>query len=91
MWSFTTRDAAPVDTVVITKAEWKASRNELKVEATSSGAPAAVLTVEGYGQMTYDSRKNKYKFGLKSVTSNPGTVTVSSSLGGSATETVRLR
>lgn len=40
-WSFTTCDGAPADTIVITKAEWKASRSELKVEATSTEAPDA--------------------------------------------------
>jgi PKD repeat protein len=90
-WSFTTRDAAPADTIVITKAEWKASRKELKVEGTSTGAPGAVLTVEGFGQMTYDAGKNKYKFALRPVNSSPGTVTVTSSQGGSASKEVRLR
>ena len=91
IWSFTTRDANPPDTIVITKAEWKASRLELKVEATSTGAPDAILTVQGFGEMTYNARKNKYKFTLKPVNSNPGTVTVTSDLGGSAVKTVKLR
>ena len=79
------------DTVVITRAEWKASKSELKVEATSTAAPDALLTVQGFGPMTYDSRKNKYKFALQPVSSNPGTVTVISSLGGSSTVTVISR
>jgi PKD repeat protein len=91
LWSFTTRDAGPADTITISKAEWKANRGELKVEGTSTGAPAAVLTVVGFGEMTYDAGKNTYKFVLRPVNSYPGTVTVTSSLGGSATKAVRLR
>ena len=78
-------------TVVITRAEWKARRSELKVEATSSAAPGAILTVQGFGAMTYDSRKNLYKLALQTVSSNPRTVTVISSSGGSSTTTVISR
>ena len=70
---------------------WKASKSELKVEATSTAAPAAILSVQGFGQMDYDSRKNKYRITLRPVSSNPGTVTVLSDFGGSATTTVTLR
>ena len=87
-WTFTTADATTGDTIIITKAEWKAGKTELKVEATSSGAPAAVLTVEGFGSMTYNSRKNIYTFADRTVSNNPGTVTVTSDLEGSATATV---
>ena len=89
-WSFTTGEASVGDTVVITKAEWKASRSELKVEATSSGAPGAVLSLVGYTQMSYDSRKNIYKLTLRPG-SNPGAVTVSSDQGGNASKTVTVR
>jgi len=91
VWSFTTRGAEPADVISITKAEWKGSRDQLKVEATSSGAPEAILTLDGYGVMTYDAGKNKYKADIRGVTSNPGSVTVSSSLGGTATSSVRSR
>ena len=76
------------DEVSITKAEWKKKNSELKVEATSSANPDAVLTVVGFGQMTF--RRGKYELRLKPVV-NPGTVTVISSLGGSATKSVRVR
>lgn len=91
VWRFTTHDSNPADVIDITKAEWNRKKNELKVEATSSGSPDAVLTVVGFGVMNYDSRKDKYKFRLKPVNSNPGTVTVSSDLDGSDTLTVRQR
>jgi hypothetical protein len=78
-----------VDTVVITKAEWKNAGRKLTVWATSTGAPQAVLTLVGYGTMTYDSANNRYTF-VKNNTNNPGTVTVTSSQGGSDTETVTV-
>ena len=86
-----TTTASPPDVIKITKAEWRASTKELKVEATSSGAPAAVLTVKGFGQMTYSASKKKYTFAKKPVSANPGTVTVTSSLGGSASASVTNR
>jgi len=71
------------DTVVISKAEFKSGKSELSVEATSSDGGSVTLTVVGYGTMTYDSKKDKYKYKAKPV-ANPGaTVTVTSSGGGS--------
>lgn len=90
-WSFTTVGAAPVDAVTISKAEWSSSKKELKVEATSNGTPAPVLTVVGFGAMTYDSNKKKYSLTLKPVNTNPGTITVTSSKGGSASKAVTVR
>jgi PKD repeat protein len=89
-WNFTTGEAGSGDTVVITKAEWKANRSELKVEATSSGAPGAVLSLVGYNQMIYDSRKNIYKLTLRPE-ANPGMVTVSSDQDGSASKAVTVK
>ena len=76
------------DEVTITKAEWKAKNSELKVEALSSEQPDAVLTVEGFGQMQF--RRGKYELRLRGVP-NPRVVTVTSSLGGSATMAVPER
>ena len=87
-WSFTTAVEPAGDVITITKAEWKASRQELKVRATTSAQPDAVLTLVGFGEMKF--RKNKYQFKKKPL-ANPGTVTVTSSLGGSATATVVIR
>jgi hypothetical protein len=50
-----------------------------------------VLTVQGFGQMNYNSGKNKYKIVFKPVSADPGSVTVVSDLGGSAAKTVRRR
>ena len=76
------------DQVTITKAEWKEKNSELKVTATSTEQPGAVLTVVGFGQMTF--KNDKYELKVKPV-DNPGTVIVTSNLGGSATKSVRVR
>jgi len=86
-----TTDAEVGDVVTITKAEYKAARSELNVEATSNDGGVAILTVEGYGTMTYDSRKNTYKLKIRPVPDPGGTVTVTSSLGGSATRAVTYK
>ncbi len=89
--------ATTTDTVTITKAEYKLRNGELNVEATSTGAPDAVLTVYdstgavNYGQMTYDSRKNKYKLKKRGVTDPGESVMVVSSLGGEDTAPVKRR
>ncbi len=73
---------------MITKAEWKAANKKLTVWATSTGAPSATLTVVGFGTMIYDAANNRYTFTKNNVNSNPGTVTVTSSQGGSDTDPV---
>jgi len=83
-------EAAPEE-VTITKAEYKRSKQELTVQATSSAGGIAVLTVEGYGPMTYDKRTDTYKFQAKPVADPGGTVKVTSSLGGSATRQVTYK
>ena len=88
LWTFITQSEASGDAITITKAEWRASRQELRVEATSSEQPGAVLTLVGFGEMTF--KKGKYTF-KKKPTANPGTVTVTSSLGGGATKTVKVK
>ena len=57
------------------------------MEAVSSEGGTAVLTLDGFGMMTYKANKGIYEFKVKPV-ANPFTVTVSSSLGGSAMATV---
>ena len=82
----------PDDAVVITKATYQSKRQQLTVEATSSGAPAATLTVfdnsnpsnpTSIGPLTYNARKNKYS-GVFSWPTKPASVLVVSSGGGSA-------
>lgn len=78
------------DTVTIVTATFTNKTKTLLVEATSSQQPSAVLTVVGYGQMTWKNNRQLYTFSKKPTT-NPGTVTVTSSLGGSATATVTVK
>ena len=82
---------APPDTITITKADWKRRQERLIVYATSSNQPSPTLTVQGFGVMTWKANRNRYQLVLRNVSSNPGTVTVRSSDGGSATRTVRVR
>jgi hypothetical protein len=76
------------DTVTILTAEYKKKTRQLTVQATSSRQPNVTLTVAGYGQMTYGS--SSYTF-TKKVTSQPASVTVTSSGGGSATKAVTVK
>ncbi|MCP5052043.1 MAG: Ig-like domain-containing protein [bacterium] len=91
-WSFTTESAGGGggDTVTITKAEWKASKEELKIEATSSDQPNVTLTVVGYGVMTYKANKNKYEL-KKKPEAYVSSVTVTSSGGGTDTKSVTIK
>ena len=80
--------AAQGDAVTITKANYSSRKGELTVEATSSASPAATLTAYYgnmvlLGQLDYNSKKDKY-IGTFSMSPKPGTVTVTSSAGGSA-------
>ncbi|MGA1825961.1 MAG: hypothetical protein ACMUIP_14995, partial [bacterium] len=80
--------AVETDTVTITKAEFNVGRSELKVEATSSYGGSVTLTITGYGDMTYDSRKDIFKFKEKGVPDPGATITVTSSGGGEDTASV---
>jgi hypothetical protein len=61
---------------------------ELRVEATSTGQGDAVLSVEGYGPMTWDAGDGKYEYKVKGSADPDGWVTVTSSLGGETTSSV---
>jgi len=87
----TVTPASTTDTATITKAEYKRKSSELNVEATSSEGETAVLTLKGYGQMTYNARKQKYVFKKKSVDDPQGLVTVTSASGATDTATVKSR
>jgi hypothetical protein len=79
--------SAQTDTVTITSAAYNARRKTLTVSATSSAQPDAVLTVVGFGQMTYKTKTRTYTL-TATVATKPASVTVTSSRGGSATATV---
>ena len=82
---------APKDIVNIIKAEYSPSKKQLRVDATSSRNGEAVLTVKNFGTMTYDSDLSLYRLTANNVLKNPGTVTVTSSFGGTDTEAVRSK
>lgn len=92
--NFALSPAPTTDEVKITKAVWKAGT--LTVFATSSAAPNATLTAtvsKGSfsltSQMTYSSARNQYELKLGIRTNLVGgTVTVTSSLKGTATATI---
>ena len=87
---------APADTVTISKATYTARRSQLAVEASSSGAPAVTLTVYDsrnpasmveIGVLSYNAKRGKY-VGTFTWPSNPSSIAVISSGGGSATASV---
>jgi hypothetical protein len=84
----------PSDTVTITRADYVASKTLLQVEATSTSTSAvlnAYVTATGrlIGKLT-SAGAGKYT-GKFTVTPNPQNITVSSSLGGSATRAVTTK
>ena len=76
---------------MIKKAVYGRRRMLLVVWATSSNQPSAVLEVAGYGVMKWNSRKKIYTYAGSEVADPGGTVVVTSSLGGTATATVKYR
>lgn len=80
-----------VDTITITKAEWRQGTKVLTVEATSTAAPGVTLTVTGFGTMTYNISLGRYVLTQGGVNTRPHNVTVTSSIGGSASASVRKR
>ncbi len=90
VWSFTAEPEGAGDVVTITEAIYKPDRDEFKVRATSSGSPNTVLTVLDFGQMTFKSDKDRYELKISPLSPllPPSSVTVVSSLGGSATSPV---
>lgn len=79
--------------VIITKATYNAKKDKLDVEATSSDAPNADLTLTVYEgtneigviSMSYNSKKVKYSASMSSPPVVPTSVTVTSTGGGEAT------
>lgn len=76
------------EVVAVVTATWQASSGRLTVEATTNYPQGAVvLTVVGFGTMTYETSTSLYRLVIQPV-ANPGTVTVSSTAGGSGTRAV---
>ena len=81
-----TVNAAPpaTDTVTITRAEWSGGR--LRVEAASSNSSATLkVYVTSTGALLGTMSGGRFE---TNIASNPGSVTIKSSLGGQATRTV---
>ncbi len=81
-------EAPQTDTVVVKSAVWNSGTLILVVRATSTSAPDAVLTLDGFGDMVYKATVMNYQKSVGGILANPGTVTVTSSEGGVATATV---
>jgi hypothetical protein len=80
--------ASTADTVIVTSATWTRKNRNLVVQATSTAQPDATLTVQGYGVMTWNGAL--YTF-TKKMSSAPTSVTVTSTRGGSDSETVTVK
>ena len=78
-----------IDTIVVTRADWNNRTRTLVMEATSTGAPGAVLTAAGYGAMTYSPGLGRYTLTVGGVNPKPPSVTVTSDLGATASRSVR--
>ncbi|MDT8318203.1 MAG: MopE-related protein, partial [bacterium] len=64
-------------TIDIIKATYIAAEQSLRVEATSTLGPDAVLELVGYSAMTYSTNKSKWSINVQNITTPPATVTVS--------------
>ena len=74
-----------VAVVTVTLAQWQSSNSRLTVEATTNYPVGSVsLTVTGYGVMTWEPAASVYRL-IVQPTANPGSVTVTSTAGGSGT------
>jgi hypothetical protein len=78
------------DTVTIRSATYTLKSKTLLVQATSSAAPTAKLTLVGFGAMTYNSKTKLYTYQAK-VSPAPASVTVTSDRGGTAYKEVTLK
>lgn len=66
----------------IKKAVYKIPEQEFMVEAISIYQPDDVLTLEGYGQMTWRADKNRYEYRVRPIGEPGNSVTVTSSKSG---------
>ncbi len=80
-----------VEVITITLATYRISNSTLTVEATTNYPLGSVtLSVQGYGVMAWVPSASVYRL-IVAPTTNPGTVTVVSTAGGSATSAVTLQ
>jgi len=90
--------AAPppsADTVAIQRAEYNRSRRTLAVEATSTSSSATLRVLNTATGAQIGTLTNvgggRYRATFQNIRTNPGTITVRSSLGGEASRTVSVR
>ncbi|MFN2541262.1 MAG: Ig-like domain-containing protein [Chthoniobacterales bacterium] len=79
------------DTVSISRAIYSAAKTLLQVQASSSAGASATLTVYNTATNAVIGTLPSSGTGKFRVSSNPGNITVKSSLGGSASATVRAK
>ena len=80
-----TFDLPVTETVTITSVTYNPVADTLEVVATSSEQPNVQLTAVGYGTLGWKSWLNLYRTTFTGVTTQPASVTVTSSGGGSET------
>ena len=90
--------AAPppaADTVSVQRAEYEAAKRTLTVEATSTSSSATLRVFRTSTDVQIGTLANqgggRYRATFSNVAENPGTITVKSSLGGSASRNVTLK
>lgn len=85
----TAASTAPADTVSVTRAEYDSAKQQLRVDAAGSGSGASLqVYVTASGALIGTLSGGSGQFTLAAA---PQSITVRSSLGGSATRTVTLR
>ena len=77
-----------IEVITVTLAEWQSASSRLTVEATTNYPLGSVtLSVTGYGAMTWVPAASVYRL-IVQPTANPGSVTVTSTGGGSGSRPV---
>jgi hypothetical protein len=76
-------------TINIIKAVYKANRDRLKVEATSSLEGSANLKLSGFGPMIWKSGNSRWVITVNSAGGDPGTVSVAGIEGAESAQTTR--
>ncbi|MFQ5528520.1 MAG: M36 family metallopeptidase [Thermoanaerobaculia bacterium] len=81
----------PADSVTIAKALWDSGKAVLEIEGTASSAAATLTATFGARTEPVANDAGRFKEAFPNVTANPGTVTVTSSGGGSDTVPVEVK
>lgn len=76
------RIAAGADILSVKTAVYRRDDKKLIVEVSSTSAPLATLSIQGFGMMKYDNAKRIYTFQKSGVNPTPSVITITSSKGG---------